>query len=568
MLNQSHRHLFRTASSSVVAIVLAATVVPGSGAGAQWVATYRQSFLPAPYNGAFARRFATADQLFNAADVARSLIYENLWKKAGAASTAIETATLDHVNRDVFEHPPRLASDTRMIAPSYAMLVPEVVATLDWGRLFRRQLHDVLADESMTPADRNGRVEELVAYYRSRRDLALAAVPKTPDLVDGASYALGFRRRYPRLNALTWATQWLDAATLEPLVVAKGHAERTRLTDGIVSRFQSMTRGGPDAAPHRPPFTPGIAPEFARQYPDAAAILDNLHLLEDALVDILVSPEVPRSAKRQESLRAAGAFRGDSAFVVGYMEWIRTGEIFGVENMGGPALIVSSAAASATVPRGGSIAGLLPAKTPSTAAADMKGMPGMTPGGSDMAGMAGMAGMPTADSTLRALVAIYQRMMADPVIRERVATDPILQRMLSSVASVVGPPAGAASMPGMPMPGMPNMPGMPPSSGTTPSPSGMPNMPGMPSMSGMANAMVSGTPAERCQAIDFVVRLLSDPAVEARIHQYPELHSLWSDPEVQRRLAELRRSPGAGGKNAPEASGSTSSSRSGDRPRC
>jgi hypothetical protein len=54
-------------------------------------------------------------------------------------------------------------------------------------------------------------------------------------------------------------------------------------------------------------------------------------------------------------------------------------------------------------------------------------------------------------------------------------------------------------------------------------------------------AMPAGAAADSAQAIDFAVRLLSDPEVEARIHSDPRLHQLWSDPEVQRRLAELRR---------------------------
>src|SRR3712207_8912592 len=33
------------------------------------------------------------------------------------------------------------------------------------------------------------------------------------------------------------------------------------------------------------------------------------------------------------------------------------------------------------------------------------------------------------------------------------------------------------------------------------------------------------------RAMEFVVRLLSDPAVEARIHSDPGLHRLWSDPD-------------------------------------
>ena len=49
------------------------------------------------------------------------------------------------------------------------------------------------------------------------------------------------------------------------------------------------------------------------------------------------------------------------------------------------------------------------------------------------------------------LTTIFQRMMADPVIRERVATDPVLQRMLQS--------AGVAQMSGM-QGGQPGMEGM------------------------------------------------------------------------------------------------------------
>jgi hypothetical protein len=54
-------------------------------------------------------------------------------------------------------------------------------------------------------------------------------------------------------------------------------------------------------------------------------------------------------------------------------------------------------------------------------------------------------------------------------------------------------------------------------------------------------APAAGAAADSAQALDFAVRLLSDPEVEARIHSDPRLHQLWSDPEVQRRLAELRR---------------------------
>jgi hypothetical protein len=99
------------------------------------------------------------------------------------------------------------------------------------------------------------------------------------------------------------------------------------------------------------------------------------------------------------------------------------------------------------------------------------------------------------------------------VIRERVSTDPVLQRMMQQMH-------GAAGMQGM-------------NHGT------MQGAEGMNHGAGTAAAMDSA------QAIDFAVRLLSDPEVEARVHADPRLHQMWSDPEVQRRLAELRRQRGA-----------------------
>ena len=96
---------------------------------------------------------------------------------------------------------------------------------------------------------------------------------------------------------------------------------------------------------------------------------------------------------------------------------------------------------------------------------------------------------------------IHLRMMADPVIRDRVATDPVLQRMLVEMdMAMMMPPTATA---------------------------------------GGGDA----APGDAEQAMDFIVRLLSDPEVEARIHADPRLHQLWSDPEVQRRLEEMRREP-------------------------
>ena len=146
-------------------------------------------------------------------------------------------------------------------------------------------------------------------------------------------------------------------------------------------------------------------------------------------------------------------------------------------------------------------------------------MAGMQHGGMQGMQHGGMQGMQTATNT-QDLQAIFNRMMADPVIRERVATDPLLQRMLAALPSgtVPGQPAAGMNMPGMQHGNMQQMPGM--SMGTA-----------------------TMTEAQR-QATEFILRLLADPSVEQRIHGDPDLHRMWSDPEVQRRLAELRAARG------------------------
>jgi len=89
---------------------------------------------------------------------------------------------------------------------------------------------------------------------------------------------------------------------------------------------------------------------------------------------------------------------------------------------------------------------------------------------------------------------VHQRMMADPVIRERIATDPTLQSMMSG--------QGAMQEMGQGGPGMDR--------------------------------------GEMHRAMEFLVRLLEDPQVDARIHADPDLHQIWAESAVQRMLEMMR----------------------------
>ena len=127
-------------------------------------------------------------------------------------------------------------------------------------------------------------------------------------------------------------------------------------------------------------------------------------------------------------------------------------------------------------------------------------------------------------NNVQQLTAIFQRMMADPVIRERVATDPVLQRMLQS--------AGVAAMSGMP--GAQGM-----THGTMPGMQGVQQgMEGMDHNSMQTPAGV--TAADQQQAVDFILRLLSDRRVASEVNDNDRLRRLYADPDVQRRLSELR----------------------------
>ena len=522
-----------------LAPVAAAATLMAPSAGAQWSTTYEQFYLNAPYNWEFRDRYPSAAGLFNAFDYGHATLYETLLSEPNAPVSQLEQKEYDFLTKQVLVRPPRLPIEEGAIEVAYVKLAPEVKAMFDWAHTFHRQVYDVWADESIPLAEKDARITELLNYYRSRRDLAFSSLPKSMEIMDGQFYSLAFREKYPKFNGLIWAYHWLQVGLYEPLMTGQDAAERSRLVDATVARFWQMLTSPPASMPYLMPMTPAVSPAFARRYPNAGAIFDNLHMMHDVVADILVSREVPRSAKRQEILRAAALFRSDTAYAVPYEAWLAMGETMGANNMGGPAVGFEAALPTPTVARGASMAGMQHA-----------GMAGMQPGPGaagmqhgDMPGMPGMAGMQPGMNQ-QTLQAIFERMMADPVIRERVATDPTLQRMLAGMPGMQG-------MSGMQPGNTPGMQGM--QHGNTPGMAGMQhgNMPGMAGMNADSAAPMT---EERRQAVEFLVRLFSDPSVEARIHADPELHRLWSDPDVQRRLAELRRAqpaqPGRPGQQA------------------
>jgi hypothetical protein len=201
--------------------------------------------------------------------------------------------------------------------------------------MFHRQVYDVLADERVKPGDKDARVAEVLRYYRSRPALAFSSRPKDMELMEGQSYSLAFRRKFPKYNGLIWSYHWLQMTLYDALLAGQNLAERRANVALVTSRFWEMLRGGQSSLPAMMPMSPAIATRFSTRYPEAAIIFDNLHSLHDVVSDILSNPSVPRERKREVILAAAARYRDDTSHVTTTEAWRAMAVEMGVANMGG-----------------------------------------------------------------------------------------------------------------------------------------------------------------------------------------------------------------------------------------
>lgn len=441
--------------------LLAALLLSARPVAAQWVRTYEQFYLEAPHNWVFRDRYMAADRLFNAFDFGHAILYETLWTKPNAPVSALEEKEYNHLTKKILIKPPRVPLEEGAIEIGYVQLAPEAKQMFEWAHVLHRQVYDVLADERLTEAQKNAEVARLVAYYKTRRDVAFSSYPKSMALMQEQPYSLAFRQRYPKFNGLIWGYHWLQIGLYEPLLTGQSVDERQALVRATVARFWQMLKDPPRTMPHQMPMTAAVAPRFAERYPEAAIIFDNLHSMHDVISDILANPSVPRNRKRAEILLAARRFRDDTSFVMTREMWRMMAQHMGIENMGGPAVGFLPQLPTPTVTygavmmhdektgamtgfkygaaTGGAHAGMAMGDTTKAVVSDsahashvMADSAKMTP--RDTA----HAGHVMADSTKAmpmaghdsAMMDMHMRMLADPVIRERIKTDTALLRMM------------------------------------------------------------------------------------------------------------------------------------------
>lgn len=492
----------RTRSSRRLALLvatLATTVGIPATSHAQWSTAYEQFYLPGKFNWMFRNTYPAADRLFNAFDYGHAILYERLYNDPTANPSTLEQTEYDFITRKLLVNPPRVPLEESAIEVNYAKLAPEAKMMFDWAHLLHRQIYDVLASEGMAPGEKDAKVAELVRYYKTRPDLAFSSVPKNMDLMEGQPYSLVFRQRYPKFNGLIWGYHWLQIGLYEPLLAGTTFEERQAGVSAAVSRFRQMLENAPEHMPSMMPMTAAVAPTFAKRYPEAAIIFDNLHSMHDVVSDILASPNVPRGQKRAEILRAASRYRDATSFAMTQQEWMDMAQMMGIENMGGPSVGVLSGWPTPTIARGtpaaeamkamasmqhgsaGTMAGMGHSAMPgmkmdsATKPGSMTGMsmPGMKMDSTakpdtTMAGMH-MPGMPPAGAD--PMMEAFMRLASDSVVRRHLERDTVLRRAFNSVIdampadhreqmkAMMPDNAAGMDMSGMKMSGM-NMPGM------------------------------------------------------------------------------------------------------------
>ena len=306
-----------------------ALVVVASCVGAR---TYEQTYLRASDNWQFRARYPEADHLFNGFDYGHAILSETLIRHPDDGPQRLEGPVYRRVTCEVLRHAPSVPLEERAVGPTYTTNYPEAVATFEWAHMLHRQVYDIIATYPLASEEREARMRDALRYYRSRPDLALSSYPKSMELMEGQPYSLTFRHAAPKFNGLIWSYHWLQMALYDALLDAPDRSTREATVARDVELFRRMTYEDGRYAPAQMPMSPAVAPIFTRNYPELAAIFDNLHSLHDVVSDVLASPSVTNGGKRAAILLALSRYRDSTSFIASREDWLSmSSEMGGVD---------------------------------------------------------------------------------------------------------------------------------------------------------------------------------------------------------------------------------------------
>lgn len=256
-----------------------------------------------------------------------------------------ESEALELLMRRVTEDIPNPDSEAEA---GYATLGPRGAEVVKRTQAFHREILAIFA--SVAPDDRIDAIDEAVARYRSQPEVAFPDIGKDMDILydhpyawriaDDSQIAYDIQAPYPLLNGFVWATHWFQLAAMEPFEESLDIEGRSQGLEVITDRFNRKLKAGelPDAFPEELPLSAPIAPSLVLIHPPAAAIIDNMHMMQDVVADILVSSEVGDDELRAKLDQVIDEFIDPEFRVLEEDDWLLMALRHSIFSQGGPAL--------------------------------------------------------------------------------------------------------------------------------------------------------------------------------------------------------------------------------------
>lgn len=263
---------------------LAAALALAAPGEAQWTARDKRWPPRGPWMWALAAELPQLYREFNGIDFGHAHLAETLLHTQDAAE--VEKARLEVL--DFIFSSPTVPPDEEQVGPTLVRMVWEVQKAFNWAHTLHRSLYDLFASDDVQ--DKQAAYRQILADYLEKPE----AITSHPLDHHGRLWSFPesktFRDKFPKFNSQIWAYHWLQAAAYD--VQLMGAAARQRELFGpVIRHYHSYLEKPPLEWRHMPMMNEG-APEFARRFPEAAAIFDNLHMLHDNLDDVLCRPDL------------------------------------------------------------------------------------------------------------------------------------------------------------------------------------------------------------------------------------------------------------------------------------
>lgn len=230
-------------------------------------------------------------------DYGHSFIYEQLWRSAqlGDFDFSLIEGIEGEEGKSIFEQVQKILASPPDQAPAEESLAPQFTTDFSWVMdmfTWTHKLHwvvaDVLAGETLPRAKEI--LKKQLEIYQRYPSLALPTKCKSMMyFMEGQPFSMRFRRSAPKANGLIWAYHYYQLAVNDALMIAPGPAREKALKD-VLNKFRWMAEDPESNVPEMP-LARQVSPNFYKEFPEIAAIFDNLHEYHDIVGDVLAADD-------------------------------------------------------------------------------------------------------------------------------------------------------------------------------------------------------------------------------------------------------------------------------------